>query len=62
MDISNYLNTAKDKINNKPLKTLILAILAGVFISLAAMMRMGPTIGGTHTKTKQPSMDICTTG
>ena len=38
MDINNYLNTAKDKINNKVLKTLILAILAGVFISLASVL------------------------
>ena len=38
MDINNYLNTAKDKINNKVLKTLILAILAGIFISLASVL------------------------
>ena len=38
MEINNYLETAKSKINNKPLKTLILAILAGVFISLAALL------------------------
>lgn len=38
MDIENYLNTAKGKINNKPLKTFILAIFAGIFISLAAIL------------------------
>ena len=38
MDIQNYLNTAKDKINNKPLKTFILAILAGIFIGLAGIL------------------------
>ena len=38
MDIGNYLNTAKDKINNQPLKTFILAIFAGIFISLAAIL------------------------
>ncbi len=38
MNIENYLNTAKSKINNKPLKTFILAILAGIFISLASVL------------------------
>ncbi len=38
MDISNYLNVAKGKINNKVLKTLVLAILAGIFISLASIL------------------------
>ena len=38
MDIDNYLNTAKGKINNKPLKTFVLAIFAGIFISLAAIL------------------------
>ena len=38
MEIENYLNTAKGKINNKPLKTFILAILAGIFIALAAIL------------------------
>ena len=34
MEIQNYLETAKGKINNKPFKTFVLAILAGVFIAL----------------------------
>lgn len=38
MEIEAYLNTAKGKINNKTLKTFILAILAGIFISLAAIL------------------------
>lgn len=38
MDISNYLLTAQGKIKNKVIKTLILAILAGVFISIAAIL------------------------
>lgn len=38
MQLDNYLNTAKDKINTKPLKTFILAIYAGVFISLAGIL------------------------
>lgn len=38
MDIENYLNTAKGKINNKPLKTFVLAIFAGIFISIAAIL------------------------
>ena len=38
MEINNYLNTAKSKIANKPLKTFILAILAGIFISLAGIL------------------------
>ncbi len=38
MEIDNYLNTAKGKINNKPFKTFVLAILAGIFISLAAIL------------------------
>ena len=38
MNIENYLNTAKSKINNKPLKTFILAVLAGIFISLASVL------------------------
>ncbi|MBQ8218946.1 MAG: formate/nitrite transporter family protein [Bacilli bacterium] len=38
MNISSYLEIAKGKINNKFLKTLILSIYAGVFISLAAIL------------------------
>lgn len=38
MDINPYLETANKKINNRPLKTFILAIYAGVFISLAAIL------------------------
>lgn len=38
MDINNYLDTAKSKINNKKLKTFILAVLAGIFISLASVL------------------------
>lgn len=38
MEIDTYLNTAKSKIANKPLKTFILAILAGIFISLAGIL------------------------
>lgn len=38
MLINNYLKTAQNKINNNPLKTFILAILAGVFISLASVL------------------------
>ena len=38
MEIDAYLNTAKSKIANKPLKTFILAILAGIFISLASIL------------------------
>ena len=38
MDINNYLTTANGKINNKPLKTFILAILAGIFIALAGIL------------------------
>ncbi len=38
MDISNYLITAKGKINNKTLKTFILAVLAGIFIALAGIL------------------------
>ena len=38
MDIDNYMNTAKGKINNKPLKTFVLAIYAGIFIALAGVL------------------------
>lgn len=38
MEIENYLNTAKGKIANKPLKTFVLAVLAGIFISLASLL------------------------
>ena len=38
MEIDAYLNTAKSKIANKSLKTFILAILAGIFISLAGIL------------------------
>ena len=38
MDINPYLETANKKINNRSLKTFILAIYAGVFISLAAIL------------------------
>ena len=38
MDIDAYLNTAKSKINNQKLKTFTLAILAGIFISIAAIL------------------------
>jgi len=44
MEIENYLNTAKGKINNKPLKTFILAILAGIFIALAAILSVVSSI------------------
>lgn len=37
MDIENYLEVAKNKINNKKNKTFILSIYAGIFISLAAI-------------------------
>ena len=38
MEIDNYLSVAKSKINNKKTKTLILAIFAGIFISLASVL------------------------
>ena len=38
MDIENYMNTARGKINNKPLKTFVLAIYAGIFIALAGVL------------------------
>ena len=38
MEIEAYLNTAKNKITTKPLKTFILAMLAGIFISLASIL------------------------
>ena len=38
MNISNYLETADKKIHNKPIKTFILAVYAGIFISLAAIL------------------------
>lgn len=38
MEIENYMNTAKGKINNKPLKTFVLAIYAGIFIALAGVL------------------------
>jgi formate/nitrite transporter len=38
MEIENYLVTAKGKINNKPLKTFVLAIFAGIFIALAGVL------------------------
>ena len=38
MEIEAYLNTAKGKIATKPLKTFILATLAGIFISLASVL------------------------
>ena len=38
MEVESYLNIAKGKINNKVLKTFVLAILAGVFISLASVL------------------------
>lgn len=38
MNIENYLITANSKINNKPLKTFVLAVLAGIFISLASVL------------------------
>jgi len=38
MNIENYLNIAKSKINNKPTKTFILAIFAGIFISIASIL------------------------
>ena len=44
MEIQNYLTTAKGKINNKPVKTFILAILAGVFIALAAVLSVVASI------------------
>lgn len=44
MEIQNYLETAKGKINNKPFKTFVLAILAGVFIALAAILSVVASI------------------
>ncbi len=38
MEIENYMNTAKGKVNNKPLKTFVLAIYAGIFIALAGVL------------------------
>ena len=38
MEIEAYLNTAKGKINNKKIKTFLLAIFAGIFISIAAIL------------------------
>ena len=38
MNISNYIEIVKGKINNKFIKTLILAIYAGMFISLAGLL------------------------
>ena len=38
MNINNYLDIVKTKITNKPLKTFILAIYAGIFISLAGIL------------------------
>ena len=38
MEIEAYLGIAKGKINNKPMKTFVLAIFAGVFISIAAIL------------------------
>ncbi len=38
MEIDNYLNTARGKINNKSLKTFVLAIYAGIFIALAGVL------------------------
>lgn len=37
MNIDNYIEVAKNKINNKYLKTLILGILSGIFLSFAAL-------------------------
>lgn len=44
MNISNYLKVAEAKINNKFFKTLLLAILSGMFLSFAAI---GSTIAST---------------
>ena len=44
MNISNYLKIAEGKINNKFFKTLLLAILSGMFLSFAAI---GSTIAST---------------
>lgn len=38
MNISNYIEIADKKIHNKPIKTFILAVYAGIFISLAAIL------------------------
>lgn len=48
MDINPYLETANKKINNRPLKTFILAIYAGVFISLAAILSTVASVGITN--------------
>lgn len=48
MDINPYLETAQKKINNKPLKTFILAIYAGAFISLAAILSTIASVGITN--------------
>ena len=44
MNISNYLKIAEGKINNKFFKTLLLAILSGMFLSFAAI---GSTVAST---------------
>ena len=38
MPIDNYLKIADTKINNKPIKTFILAIYAGIFIAIAGVL------------------------
>ena len=38
MNINNYLEIAKGKVNNKFIKTFLLAIYAGMFISLAGLL------------------------
>ena len=38
MEIDAYLGIAKGKINNKTVKTFILAMFAGIFISIAAVL------------------------
>ena len=38
MDINNYLLTAKNKLENKTIKTLILSIYAGIFIAIAGLL------------------------
>jgi formate/nitrite transporter len=53
MEINNYLETAKGKINNKTLKTFVLAILAGVFIALAAVLSVVSSISyGNYSAAK----------
>ncbi len=48
MEINNYLNIAKGKINNKKIKTFILATYAGIFIALAGILSTVVSISITN--------------